>query len=221
MIVFVVNESEHAHGLSQVLLERQVNCVFTNEIPEVELSLENHSVSLVLVDTETEAYGEPSFYSMVQNKHGVPVVILSRREHVDGINDYRQLESVNQILMWDVGPKAMATQIELAVANSQNFKLLQDRHDSVVANLTSQRETARVVNLYSHALNVDFPKAHNLLREYARRRRLTLTTVVDEHQEYMDDLSETHFYESIAASSEPPLTRDLRVQLAKASKAVQ
>lgn len=118
--------------------------------------------------------------------------------------------NVAQVIPKSATPEIACAQIVLTVRQLTGQRLLEKRHDAVSVTLGLEKDLSKVINVYSTILDLGYDKVASLIRDYARRSRITIAYIVDEHRALLDALNDDNYAESIKdCEIEAPILREL------------
>ena len=121
--------------------------------------------------------------------------------------------NVVQIIPKTNDAESACAQIVLTARQVERQQLVEKRHEAVSMSLGIEKDLSKVINVYSTILDLGFDKVANLVRDHARRNRISMSHVVDTHHELLNLLSDTNFAESIRdCPIEAPMLRELTMR---------
>jgi len=207
-LVFIENAADSVEAL-RILLERRKlqSTVAIDGNRALEACNTNPKGSCIIANPACLKADIGAFLQRAARSN-IPVIV---HEHMNNVLDQSDYPSnVVQVIPKNAAPEIASVQITLTVKQLKRHQLLEKRHLGVSETLGLEKDLSKVVNVYSTILDLGYDKVAVLIRDYARRNRVRISSVVEQHKPFLAELTETNYAESIRdCRIEAPILREL------------
>lgn len=208
--VFIEDSSESVEALKIVLERKKVrSSVVMSGEQALALCEDDKKITSMVANPHSVGMEMKSFLQST-SRANVPVIIY---DHIDELVSVAEYPShVVQVIPKNSSVAIVCLQLIYLGRQLVKQQMLENRHTAVSNTLGLEKDLSKVVNVYSTILDMSYNKVGLMIRDYARRNRISMSQVVELHLNYLSELNDTEYALSIKdCPVEAPILRELTI----------